>query len=262
MVRELREAGLAVLPLDLRPCPEVDGLQTLDLQDPEATSAALDGAEAVIHLAAVPGPRMPPWSTFDPNLTTTYHVLEAVRAHGIPRLVMASSIWAYGFNPPDDRRIPPQAPLVEGMGMPTLNCYGLSKRLLEHLGRELAAVAGTQVVCMRFPWVAQPGQAGPGANDADLWLRAEFWSYVDVRDVALACRLAVQRQGLGFRILNIGAADTRSRTPSEELVRRHLPGTRLTRPVPGHQALYDIAEARAVLGYEPRHSWRGDAHGA
>jgi len=256
VVRELRAAGHSVAAIDQRVSDQVEDLTVLDLAQAEAAIDALRGAEAVVHLAAVPGPRMPPWSTFDPNMATTYHVLEAVREHRIPRVVMASSIWAYGYNPPAEDRIPPRAPLVEDMGVPTTNCYGLSKRLLEQLGREYAAVTGCQVVCMRYPWVAQPQQLGPVRDDGELWQRAEFWSYVEVRDVALACRLAVERGDLGFAVLNIGAADTRSATPSEELAARHLPQTELVRPVPGHQALYSIERARTLLGYEPRHSWR------
>lgn len=256
VVRELREAGHTVLPIDQRASDQVEGVSILDLADAEATIHALRGVDAVVHLAAIPGPKMPPWSTFDPNTVTTYHVLEAVREHRIGRLVMASSIWAYGYNPPSEERIPPRAPLTEEMIVPTTNCYGLSKRLLEHLGQEYASVTGCQVVCMRYPWVAQPHQLGPSRDDAHVSMRAEMWSYVDVRDVALACRLAVEHEGLGFVTLNIAAADTRSAVPSEDLVRRYLPNTELTRPVPGHEALYSIDRARAVLGYEPRHTWR------
>ena len=261
VVGELRQAGHQVLALDRRTAEDApEELQGLDLGDAAATIAALAGVEAIVHLAAIPGHRVPEWTVFDPNLATTYHVLEAVRAHGVGRLVMASSIWAYGYNPPAEERIPQRAPLSEELEHPTLNGYGLSKRLLERMGRECSAVTDAQVVCMRYPWVAQPHQYpadGPlSKDDGGIWARAELWSYVDVRDVALACRLAVEKNGLGFQVLNIGAADTRSATPSEELVRRHLPGTELVRPVHGHEALYSIDRARAVLGYEPRHSWR------
>lgn len=256
VVRELRAAGHRVVALDRRPSDQVEDLTVLDLGQAEEAIAALRGVEAVVHLAAVPGPRQPPWSTFDPNLTTTYHVLEGVREHGIARVVLASSIWAYGYNPPAETRIPPQAPLEEQMVVPTTNCYGLSKRLLEQMGREYAAVTGCQVVCMRYPWVAQPEQLAPVRDDGELWQRAEFWSYVDVRDVAQACRLAVELPRPGFAVLNIGAADTRSATPSEQLLAQHLPGTELLRPVPGHQALYSIERAAALLDYAPRHSWR------
>jgi nucleoside-diphosphate-sugar epimerase len=268
VVQELRAAGHPVLPLDRRaasasgrgPTPPED-VRILDIEDAPAVIAALEGVDAIVHLAAIPGHRTPEWTVFDPNLATTYHVLEAVRAHGIGRLVMASSIWAYGYNPPAETRLPRLVPLSEEFTHPTLNGYGLSKRLLEHAGAECAAVTGCQVVCMRFPWVVHPHRyPGAGAtwtqDDGDLSLRAELWSYVDVRDVAAACRLALEKDGLGFEALNIGAADTRSAVPSETLVRRYLPGTELVRPVAGREALYSIERARAVLGYAPVHGWR------
>lgn len=269
VVRELRASGHRVLPLDRRAAEAASGrglappedVRVLDVEDAAAVVAALEGVDAIVHLAAIPGHRTPEWTVFDPNLATTYHVVEAVRVHGVRRLVMASSIWAYGYNPPAETRLPRQVPLTEDLIHPTLNGYGLSKRLLEHVGSECTAVTGCQVVCMRYPWVVHPhryplpGTAWP-QDDGELSLRAELWSYVDVRDVAAACRLAVEADGRGFRALNIGAADTRSSVPSETLVRRYLPGTELVRPVEGHEALYSIERARAVLGYAPAHSWR------
>jgi len=258
VVAELRGAGHRVLGLDRKPA---DGVTICDLADAEATLGAMRGADAVIHLAAVPGPVLPPPTTFDPNVTTTFHVLEAVREAGIGRVVMASSIWAYGYNPPAEHRLPPRLPLTEEQIMATTNCYGLSKRLLERMGAEYAAAEGRQVVCMRFPWVGPPGRlarTGRLPDDGGLWGRAEAWSYVDARDVALACRLAVERDGLGFAVLNIGAADTKAGLPSEELVARQRPDAELLRPVPGHSALYAIDAARVLLGYEPRHSWRDE----
>ncbi len=262
VVAELRAAGHAVLALDRRDSPDVDGgVRQVDLADPEATRLALRGADAVVHLAAVPGPVDPPWSTFDPNVTTTYHVLEAARAEGIGRVAMASSIWAYGYNPPAEDRLPPRLPLAEDMIVPTTNCYGLSKRLLEALGREYAAAQGLQVVCMRYPWVGPPGRLrarGSFGDDGGIWGRAEAWSYVDARDVASACRLAVERDGLGFLVCNIGAADTKSTLPSAELVAAHRPDAALLRELRGHEALYSIERARQHLGYEPRHTWRDE----
>lgn len=259
VVRELRSAGHQVLPLDRRPSEEVEGGVTLlDLADCAATAAALAGTDAAVHLAAVPGPRHPPEEAFDPNLTTTFHLLEAARRGGVGRVVLASSIWAYGLNPPAEQRLPPELPLREEAVVPTTNGYGLSKRLLEQMGREYAAAEGLQVVCMRYPAVIPPhrlGRTGP-CPDGGLAERAEAWSYVDVRDVALACRLAVELGGLGYAVLNIGAADTRSALPSEELVRAHRPEARLTAAVPAFGALYSIERARELLGYEPRHSWR------
>lgn len=254
--RALKEAGHQVLGIDKRSDEEI---VELDLTDAEATMKALAGVDAVIHLAAVPSPRMPTWSTFDPNMVTTYHVLEAVREHGIGRAVLASSIWAYGYNPPSEERLPTRLPLREEMTVPTINCYGLSKRLLEQLGQEYATVLGAQVICMRYPAVIQPDRypkEGSFGDDSSVTLRAEAWSYVDVRDVAQACRLAVEREGLGYAVLNIGAADTRSSLPSAELVARFAPQAVLTQPVKGHEALYSIERARSLLGYEPRYSWR------
>lgn len=261
-VRELREHGHDVVAVDRRTAAG-DGAVPLDLEDPEATVAGLAGAEALVHLAAVPGPRQPPWLAFDPNVRTTFHVLEAARLQGLRCTVLASSIWAYGYNPPAEERLPRRLPLEEDDVVPTVEGYGLSKRLLEQMGREYAGAAGLQVVCMRYPWVVQPEdyRGGPLGDPSSLACRAEAWSYVDVRDVALACRLAVEGAGLGFATVNVGAADTRSALPSAELVHRFAPQALRSRPLATHEALYSIHRAHALLGYAPRHSWRTEASG-
>jgi nucleoside-diphosphate-sugar epimerase len=263
VVRELGGKGHDVVAVDRRTAAD-DGIVSVDLEDAEATVAALAGAEALVHLAAVPGPRQPPWLAFDPNVQTTFHVLEAARVQGLRCAVLASSIWAYGYNPPAAERLPRRLPLEEDDVVPTVEGYGLSKRLLEQMGREYAEAAGLQVVCMRYPWVVQPEEyrGGPLGDPASVACRAEAWSYVDVRDVALACRLAVERRDLGFATVNVGAADTRSALPSAELVRRYAPQAILLRPLAEHEALYSIRRARELLDYAPRHSWRGEAGGA
>lgn len=84
----------------------LDGLEVdLDegtILDPAAVRSALEGADAVVHLAARPSvPRSiaDPVASHAANATGTLNVLEAARHHGGTHVVVASSSSVYGANP-------------------------------------------------------------------------------------------------------------------------------------------------------------------
>jgi nucleoside-diphosphate-sugar epimerase len=86
-----------------------------------------------------------------------------------------------------------------------------------------------------------------------------LWGYIDERDVALSCRLALEapREAVaGHPAFIIAAADTVMNRPSAELLAEVFPGVPLTREVGEFGTLLAIDRARKVLGFEPRHSWR------
>ena len=53
-----------------------------------------------------------------------------------------------------------------------------------------------------------------------------FWSYIDVRDAATACRLALEATFEGHQAFNICAPTTYLTTPTDSLLDRHLPDVR------------------------------------
>ena len=68
----------------------------------------LAGADAVIHMAAIPAPNTDPeHKLFRINMVSTWNVLEASEVHGIERLCLASSVnavgagWGANIRPPE-----------------------------------------------------------------------------------------------------------------------------------------------------------------
>ena len=64
----------------------------------------------------------------------------------------------------------------------------------------------------------------PGTLRDPARLLGGFWAYVDARDAADACRLAVEADIGGHRVYNIAAATSHNPTPTEELVRKFFSG--------------------------------------
>lgn len=79
------------------------GLQLIvaDVADAAAVSAATEGCAAVVHLAAVASVQASvddPVSTHQSNFVGTLNVCEAMRLHGVRRVLFASSAAVYGNN--------------------------------------------------------------------------------------------------------------------------------------------------------------------
>ena len=83
-----------------------------------------------------------------------------------------------------------------------------------------------------------------------------LWGYVDARDAAAACRLAIEADFGGFEPFNIVAPDTQSHNPTEDLVRKYAPTVEIRTPIPGTASAFSTEKARRLLGWECKHGWR------
>jgi nucleoside-diphosphate-sugar epimerase len=84
-----------------------------------------------------------------------------------------------------------------------------------------------------------------------------LWGYIDQRDAALSCRLALEADANArAEPFIIAAADTVMNRPSADLLAEVFPDVPLTRDVGKFGTLLAIDRARQVLGFEPQHSWR------
>ena len=257
VVAELLEHGEEVRSVDLvraaaLPCEQL----VADLTDYGQTVEALRGARAVVHLAAIPAPGLRTDElTFRVNTTSTYNVFSAAPLLGLERVVWASSETVLGL--PFEREQPAYAPIdEEHPPLPNFS-YALSKLISEEMARQFHRWTGIPYVGLRFSNVMEPHdyERFPSFWDDPQIRRWNLWGYVDARDVAQACRLALSAD-LGAEVFIVAAADTCMTRPSRQLIAEVYPQVEL-RGEPGeHETLLSIAKARRLLGYEPRHSWR------
>jgi nucleoside-diphosphate-sugar epimerase len=257
VVADLREHGHEVLNVDLVRAPGPHGSSiAVDLTDLGQCHDVITGADAVVHLAAIPAPEIrAEGETFRNNILSTYNVFSAATLHRVQRVVWASSETVLGL--PFDR--PPDfAPIDETITPRPESSYALSKLLGEEMARQASRRTGLPFLGLRISNIMEPDDyaAFPGHwGDARL-RRWNLWGYVDARDVALAVRLGLEAPLEGAEVCIVAAADTVMTRSSADLMAEVYPDVPLTRPVEGRETLLSIERARRLLGYEPRHGWQ------
>ena len=263
VVADLREHGYDVLATDAVVSGEDrdEGMLRADLTDYGQAVEALSqaGAEAVVHLANIPAPGLStPAVTFNSNITMNFNVFQAAAALKLDRVVWASSETTLGlpFDTP-----PRYAPVDEDHYPVPTSTYALSKVASETVAGHIAQWSGLPFIALRFSNIMAPEdyQRFAEFQDDPHARKWNLWGYIDQRDVALSCRLALEADAgtvQGNPAFIIAAADTVMNRPSAELLAEVFPGVRLTRDVGESGTLLAIDRAREVLGFEPAHSWR------
>jgi nucleoside-diphosphate-sugar epimerase len=257
VIRDLVEHEHDVLGVDLvSPTESPSAFLLADLTDFGQTVECLGGVEAVVHLAAIPAPGIhTEEATFRTNILSTYNVFEAARLLGLQRVVWASSETILGL--PFEREQPAYAPIDEEHPAYPESSYALSKLLAEELGRQLHRWSGTPYVALRFSNIMEPEEYEwfPSFwSDATL-RRWNLWGYVDARDVAESCRLALEAD-VGAEHFIVAAADTVMNRPSRELMAEVFPAVPYEPTAGDFDSLLSTRKAHKLLGYEPQWSWR------
>ncbi|HEX3000500.1 MAG TPA: NAD(P)-dependent oxidoreductase [Armatimonadota bacterium] len=203
---------------DLLPCPTEESIVG-DLLDADTRHRALEGADAVVHLACFPQTWNSPRS-YAVNAQGTYMLLETAQSLGLKRFIYASTFsvfssrqWAFYGS---------RGALSEAVLPEPQDVYGLTKYLGEEACR-LFARRGMHCTILRLTVVTMP----ENWEDA----RRKGWGGVThAADAAQAFRLALE-------------------TEHQEGTARlcHICGDHANKPTP-------IDQARAMLGFSPRYN--------
>ena len=211
----------------------------------------------VVHMAAIPrAHENPNDEIFRINSVTTYNVLEACGLLGIKKAVIASSESSYGICFADKFFEPRYLPIDEAHPQLPEDTYGLTKVVNEVTAAMFHRRDGTQIISFRIGNVVCPEDyAGIKARFAHPEDRLRIlWSYIDSRDLAIGCRLAIEKDGLGCEAVIIAADDSSSNIPSQKLIKKFLAGVKdYKRPITGRQALISNARLKNLLGWKQRH---------
>ncbi|HTA13698.1 MAG TPA: NAD(P)-dependent oxidoreductase [Solirubrobacteraceae bacterium] len=211
LVRELLEGGRDVRVLDSLLHGQQDiaaeqsdaGVQVIeaDIRDADARRRALEGSDAVVHLAAIvgdPACARDPQASDEVNVQATRALVADAGAAGVQRLVFASTCSNYG------RMADPNVPITEQGELRPVSLYAEQKVGMEQLilGGDGNGLAPT---CLRFATVYGVGRRmrfDLTVNEftRELWADRElevfgeqFWRpYIHVRDAARAVHTVLQ----------------------------------------------------------------------
>jgi nucleoside-diphosphate-sugar epimerase len=212
-----------------------------DITDLDALTAACEGIDAVVHMAASSAVGSPWEAVLESNLIGTYNVFEAARRAGAPRVVFASSNHAIGTYELD--AAPELYELDDGRvydhtaELRPDSLYGVSKVYGEAIGRHYVDQHGMKAVCLRIGGARWPHDPSHPDN---LW--------ADMSDRSPET-LALRRR---MRAVWLSERDC------VQLIEKSLltaePWVLVYGISNNPRQFWDIAHARRVLGYEPQDS--------
>jgi nucleoside-diphosphate-sugar epimerase len=233
-----------------------------DIENLSEVTEAFDGAEAIIHLAGIPTHGMVADDvTFRINVMGAFNVHEAARKRGIRRVVSLSSEAVLGWAPGSWERehVPAYLPIDENHPCAPQDCYGLSKQVVEDIARSFTERCGMETVLIRAPWVVTPEELAQLAKSGGRTpSRFALYHYIDARDLARACRLAVLRPLSGTHTIYVGSGESSVAEPLSSLLPRLMPSIGdKAQALQGARAAVSIEKAKRLLDWEPKHSWRG-----
>jgi UDP-glucose 4-epimerase len=157
IVERLCRVGHELTVIGRKPGASVPGARygQADINDPAALAEAVKGTEAIVHLAAIPGPGSgTPEEIFRINCLGTFNVYSAAARAGIRRVVTASSINAFGYNF-GSRAFPVRRlPVDETLPGFSTDAYSFSKQVTERIADYAWRRDGISGTCLRLPWVA------------------------------------------------------------------------------------------------------------
>jgi nucleoside-diphosphate-sugar epimerase len=171
---------------DRRPIPDLLlGQECVvgDIAIYDQIAPALEGVQAVVHLAGEPSVRAPWESVHQSNIVGTYNVFEAARLAGARKIVFASTNHVMGMYDRDQ-----QWPVYAPQPVRPDSLYAVSKAFGETLGRHYYDQYGMSVICLRIGWFL------PRPTD-----EIARWMWLSPRDCAQLVWRAIESD-IGFAV--------------------------------------------------------------
>jgi UDP-N-acetylglucosamine 4-epimerase len=251
-----------------------------DIADAAACRSACEGAELVLHQAAlgsVPRSINDPLATHRANATGFLNMLVAAKDAGVARFVYAASSSTYGDSP--------TLPKVEDVIGRPLSPYAVTKYLNELYADVFGRCYGLATVGLRYFNVFGPRQDPDGAYAAVIprWVAAmlsgrpcvingdgttsrDFCFVANAVQANLLAALTPNPDAIG-QVYNVAVGERTSLSELHALIgaalRRERPDVVVAPPEHApfragdvQHSLADITKARSLLGYQPTHDVR------
>ncbi|KAJ7773059.1 hypothetical protein B0H16DRAFT_1511107 [Mycena metata] len=224
-----------------------------DLREYNETLKALEGCEAIIHLAGYPNPTDYKVLTHNTNVVISWNVLRAAAELGITRVAQASSVNVitlvysqqahYDFFPIDEtHQTLPDEP------------YGLSKVISELQADTIVRRSPDMRVASLRLHYSVPNRAVAAKLDSVAAMK-DLWGYVQEDSAAEAFILAVtqptDKWPSASEAFFIAAAETAFDGDTSELLKEHFPNIPIKegKNMSGNTGFFDCSKAKELLGW-------------
>jgi nucleoside-diphosphate-sugar epimerase len=258
VVAEGCRRGHQVVSIDIRAVAPAqddgDGATQLvaDVTSYEELRRAVDGCDAVVHLAARPSPLgAPPHVVHNLNVVASYNALGVAAELGIENFCYASSINAIGgafsARPRYD-----YFPLDEEHPSYNEDAYALSKFVGEIQAASVCRANGAMSVgSLRIHHlVPTPGAlADKIAADVGRFSR-DLWGYTTLGAATRACFAVLDASWKGHEAFFVVAPRTAANVATAELCEAFYPEVHWRHEPAGNEGLYSCAKAKHLLGWE------------
>jgi nucleoside-diphosphate-sugar epimerase len=219
--RELATRGWHVRAFDRAPSPVGESI-VADLADAAAVTAVLQGADALVHLAATPDDDDFAARLLPDNLLGLHNILEGARAADVRRVVLASSGQVNFIQQQDG-----PWPIRVGDPISPRGWYAVTKVALEAAGLIHTRVTGATVISVRLGWC-------PRTRDHAAELAESFHGP--------HCYLSPRDAGTFF-----AAAAEHPLPPGHHIL--------FAASIPVEIAMLDLGPTKQLLGWEPVDRW-------
>ncbi|MBX0296962.1 NAD-dependent epimerase/dehydratase family protein [Haloarcula nitratireducens] len=231
---------------------------------------AKSDVDAVIHMASIPNPLTNVgYETYESNVMSTYHVLEAASELELEAAVVPSSVNVIGGPFQDPPMEVSYLPVDETHPVAPRDSYAMSKHAIEVTADGFGRQAGPpyRIASLRYPWVATTSELRTTFLEGDRSLAAvssesasfaqdQLFSYLHVDDAARVARAAIEEEYTGHERFWAVADDTTADVPTPELIQECYRDIPVESSLEGYDALISTEKARQMLSWEPNHSWR------
>lgn len=282
-LRLVNERGYRTVNLDRRRASESVATEfyETDLLDAGHVYGSLAAADvdAVVHMGTIANPlHNPGFVTYESNVMTSYHLLEAARSLNIDAVCLASSINVLGNIYQETAMEVQYLPVDEKHPRTPRDPYSIAKHVIEITADGFGRLDGSPrtISTLRFPFVGveealrqryvemdrsleslaamEPIVSGSEHRLADV--RDSLFSYIHIEDAATAASAAIESSFEGHESFWIAAADTTADIPSVRLAQECYPDAEIRNTLSGTDSFIDTSKAKEILEWAPMHSWR------
>lgn len=155
--------------------PSADTIKA-DISRYDEIAPAMEGIDAVVHMAADPSTRGDWESIHEKNIVGAYNVFESARRAGVRKIVFASTNHVMGMYDRDQ-----QWPIYADQPVRPDSLYGVSKAFGETLARHYVDQYGLSIICLRIGWFL------PRPHD-----EISLWMWLSPRDAAQVVWRAIE----------------------------------------------------------------------